>query len=410
MVAAGLLPWLAVSGRLASSSAATRLPVLLVPGPQKTVAWNQLDPEREPDVLTDQQLLAILRDRESGLIRVRSLPFRMEQQDLAFCRAPALQDDPQLNPHRSAGLYVYTNAAAVAPMWDPFEKFPEGSLVVKSKFDPQQPEKVELFTGMLKRAAGFDPEHGDWEYFTADGTLRRMTARGQLQECRACHTEFAATDHVSKLYAAMAGTAGGRGRWWKDGQWSSEDRVVDCGTSGTIFLPASLAWTAGPERTREEARELNAANPADAAPAANPDPEDFSAVGGPRLRYEPQLAKNTLGYWTNVADTAGWSFQVPRAGRYELELQQGCGAESGGARVRIEVAGQSLIWEVEETGHFQNFVWRRVGEVSLAENGPVALRLVPESKPGVAVMDLRQIRLRYLGPSANRGQDLDRQE
>ena len=49
-----------------------------------------------------------------------------------------------------------------------------------------------------------------------------------------------------------------------------------------------------------------------------------------KMRYEPEPHKNVLGYWTNVEDWAEWTFDVPAAGVYEVEVQQGCGAGSGG--------------------------------------------------------------------------------
>jgi hypothetical protein len=45
-----------------------------------------------------------------------------------------------------------------------------------------------------------------------------------------------------------------------------------------------------------------------------------------------------------------------------------------------------------ETGHFQNFVPRRIGRLTLAA-GKNTIAVKPQSKPGAAVMDLRQITL-----------------
>ena len=49
------------------------------------------------------------------------------------------------------------------------------------------------------------------------------------------------------------------------------------------------------------------------------------------MRYEPEPHKNVLGYWTKVDDWADWEFDVPQAGRYEVEVQQGCGTGCGGS-------------------------------------------------------------------------------
>ena len=117
-------------------------------------------------------------------------------------------------------------------------------------------------------------------------------------------------------------------------------------------------------------------------------------VTGKALRFEPKPEKNTLGYWTQVDDWASWSFAVVKPGVYEVEVLQGCGKGSGGAEVEVVVAGQPLRFTVEDTGHFQNFRRRTIGTVSLEKAGVVTLEVRPKTKPGVAVMDLREIVVR----------------
>ena len=49
---------------------------------------------------------------------------------------------------------------------------------------------------------------------------------------------------------------------------------------------------------------------------------------------------------------------------------------------------------VQETGGFQNFVRREIGTVKIDRPGRYTLAVKPRKKPGVAVMDLREVRLR----------------
>jgi arylsulfatase A len=115
-------------------------------------------------------------------------------------------------------------------------------------------------------------------------------------------------------------------------------------------------------------------------------------VHGEKMHYEPAPQKNTLGAWTRVEDWAGWDFDVPKAGHYEVEVTQGCG-NAGGAEVNVEVGGQTLRFTVVGTGHFQNFIQRTIGTVELPV-GKQTLAVKPQSKPGNAVMDLRRVVLR----------------
>jgi hypothetical protein len=117
-----------------------------------------------------------------------------------------------------------------------------------------------------------------------------------------------------------------------------------------------------------------------------------AVIHGEFLRYEPQPHKNTLGFWTRVEDWVHWDFELPAPGRFRIEALQGCGPGSGGAEVELAVGDDRRTMIVEETGGFQNFVSRDLGELRLPP-GRHSLQARPRRKPGVAVMDLREVRL-----------------
>lgn len=118
-----------------------------------------------------------------------------------------------------------------------------------------------------------------------------------------------------------------------------------------------------------------------------------AALHGTTVRYEPQPFKNTIGYWTKAEDWVSWEFEVAAPGDYRVEVLVGCGAGSGGADVDFSVGGQALRMTVQDTGHFQNFVTRDIGTFRFERPGRYTLQVKPRTKPGVAVMDLRQVRL-----------------
>lgn len=123
-------------------------------------------------------------------------------------------------------------------------------------------------------------------------------------------------------------------------------------------------------------------------------------VHGEMLRYEPQTNKNCLGYWTRAEDWAEWKFSVERPGTFDLEVWQGCGKGNGGSDVRVEVAGQSFDFVVDETGHFQSFIPRKLGRVHFWKAGEFTLAVKPQSKKAAAVMDIRQVTLaRFVEPN-----------
>lgn len=117
-------------------------------------------------------------------------------------------------------------------------------------------------------------------------------------------------------------------------------------------------------------------------------------VRGAMLRFEPLPHKNTLGFWVRKEDTAHFECTLKKPGNFTVEVLQGCGNKSGGAEVELDIGGEKVTFTVEETGGFQNFKPREIGTVKLEKAGRIAVSVTPKSKPGVAVMDLRQIVLK----------------
>ena len=118
------------------------------------------------------------------------------------------------------------------------------------------------------------------------------------------------------------------------------------------------------------------------------------AIHGTTVRYEPPAHKNTVGYWTKSSDWVSWDFAIKQPGKFIVEVLQGCGKGSGGSEVEISVGDQKVAFTVIDTGHFQNFVAREIGSIHIARPGSYTLMVKPRRKPGVAVMDLRQVVLK----------------
>ena len=114
---------------------------------------------------------------------------------------------------------------------------------------------------------------------------------------------------------------------------------------------------------------------------------------GAMIRYEPQTNKMTIGYWVKKEDWVSWNFKVPKAGKYKVEILQGCGPKSGGSEVEFKCDDQTLSITVQETKGFQDFLKREIGSFDFKAVGEKTLEVRAKSKPGMAVMDLRQVRL-----------------
>jgi uncharacterized cupredoxin-like copper-binding protein len=121
-------------------------------------------------------------------------------------------------------------------------------------------------------------------------------------------------------------------------------------------------------------------------------PAKTATVHSEKMKYEEQSYKNVLGFWVNPADWAEWTFEVEKPGTYTLDILQGCGKGSGGAAVEFAIEEQKFKTNIVETGHFQHMIRRDLGTVQLSA-GKHTLTVKPQSKPGGAVMDLREVRL-----------------
>jgi hypothetical protein len=117
-------------------------------------------------------------------------------------------------------------------------------------------------------------------------------------------------------------------------------------------------------------------------------------VFGSMLRFEPLPHKNTLGYWVRQDDYATFEFTAAGPGTFAVEVLQGCGKGSGGAEVELAVGDSKLTFTVKDTGGFQAFEAREVGTLRVTAAGRQTLTLRAKTKPGPAVMDLRQVVLK----------------
>lgn len=117
----------------------------------------------------------------------------------------------------------------------------------------------------------------------------------------------------------------------------------------------------------------------------------FGDAHGVQLRFEPLPHKNTFGFWVNKDDYLTWEFTVTTPGTFAVELTQGCGKGSGGAEVELSVGESKTTHTVKDTGGWQAFEKVAAGKLTVEKAGRHTLTVKAKTKPGVAVMDLRQV-------------------
>jgi hypothetical protein len=102
-------------------------------------------------------------------------------------------------PHTRVSVHIYANTIADGAVTANAAEFPEGAVIVKEKLG--RDAAVTDVGGMIKRAEGYDPKNGDWEFFffTPGGDF----ATGKLENCIGCHNG-GKRDHVFSVWSFAA--------------------------------------------------------------------------------------------------------------------------------------------------------------------------------------------------------------
>lgn len=111
-------------------------------------------------------------------------------------------------PHANTAVLIYMNDSAAKAFAGGGNSYLPGSVIVKQKTDlgyvdsqSRGPTRraIDGVGGMVKRAPGFDPEHGDWEYFYFEDAAKIET--GRIVSCVECHKGAKNTDYVFGTWA-----------------------------------------------------------------------------------------------------------------------------------------------------------------------------------------------------------------
>lgn len=118
-------------------------------------------------------------------------------------------DDGAGGHSKGAGSFgvVYANPLARAALGKGAgAKFPAGSVLVREKLTGPGDHAPQLLVVMFKRAPGFNPAGGDWEFLTVDGGLRKVKDRRKTGSCLECHASRRESDFVFSERVESFGT------------------------------------------------------------------------------------------------------------------------------------------------------------------------------------------------------------
>jgi hypothetical protein len=129
-----------------------------------------------------------------GFKRLTNEPRSVEAAFVDLCDLSGIEK--ALGPHARTWIHYYANPEAVQSMAAKAVEFPVGAVIVKEKL--RRDGVVTGIGGMVKRAKGYDPTNGDWEFFYS--TPGKAFSSGKLGSCIDCH-KGGKRDHVFSAWS-----------------------------------------------------------------------------------------------------------------------------------------------------------------------------------------------------------------
>jgi hypothetical protein len=160
--------------------------------------------------LPDEALLKTVVSR-AGLERITTEPLKMEDPSARLCWQPPETLTTQLKPRVLefakihplpvfVHIFVTTNAVSTIVGTNFNKPYPVGTMVLKQKLAEKSSTDALLYTGMLKRETGYNPDCGDWEFFTISADEKKIPSRGRLESCMDCHRHYFRSDFIVRNY------------------------------------------------------------------------------------------------------------------------------------------------------------------------------------------------------------------
>lgn len=187
-----------------NSSASLRRPAILLGLTLLLVGCSK--PEEPALLVAAVPTVAQIAANFQGYRQITREPAKVSTQATMMCIRP--HPDPRRfrgtqGPHSESTILIFMNETAADTFTRGGRKYPIGSVIVKQKLPSpliDRSSRVGVMQanlgvgGMVKRPAGYDPEHGDWEYFYFDDPAD--VTSGRMANCVECHHSVRRTDYV----------------------------------------------------------------------------------------------------------------------------------------------------------------------------------------------------------------------
>jgi alpha-L-fucosidase len=116
---------------------------------------------------------------------------------------------------------------------------------------------------------------------------------------------------------------------------------------------------------------------------------------GSTVQVETRGRNTNVGYWTEASDSVSWKIKLTAPGAFGVHLNYACepGAEGSTVEVLVDGASTGVTFTVPKTASWLDYKLADLaGSLNLSA-GTHVVRIMPRSKPGFAVMNLRRMTL-----------------
>ncbi len=114
-------------------------------------------------------------------------------------------------------------------------------------------------------------------------------------------------------------------------------------------------------------------------------------IYGPTIVLESE--HGNLGWWSSADDFVVWTLDVPKSGKYAIEIEWACDPQAAGHRLIATSRGSSVTHKITATAAWDDYRKTPIGTIHL-QAGMQPLTFKPASRPLPALMDLKSVTLK----------------
>ncbi|WDE99304.1 hypothetical protein PQO03_15820 [Lentisphaera profundi] len=109
-------------------------------------------------------------------------------------------------------------------------------------------------------------------------------------------------------------------------------------------------------------------------------------------KHEARIINGAIEFWNNRETRVYWDINIQQAGDLNITLNQAY-IDDNGSQYKVLLDGQEILSKVQNTKSWADFKDFKIGSFYINKPGKYKLSIIPIDKPGLAVMNLKNIHL-----------------